>query len=342
MAAYNTVARWLWCCGNLNSAAITVGVSDIVVLLLVTGHFIESELTRDFGLHVVAFCLVVLFLFASTLLLLHGIVKKHNWLLLPWMILHLAAILGTIIFSCVQYGQLQNHRAILFLGSGIQIYFLILVFLHYLEMRASPKADAQDTPDLGEQRKNDCLIDLEMEEKPDNSNLDDSLDPSTPSPFAAKDDTFTQLATTRSAAPLPTPDEVISLSSANCNPDVSSSNSVIPRRTTPWSKSSATLDGGGGSGGCGDSSNGGIGQQQPLLSAAGAKSDSRIAHVDNNFSPFRSKNAAQNGPKMKVFLPNKSASDDEDDDDEDDDNTSDEEQQAALANKSSNLSNNHF
>ena len=54
---------------------------------------------------------------------------------------------------------------------------------------------------------------------------------------------------------------------------------------------------------------------QALLPQA-AKSESKIllAHVDNNFSPFRSKGAAQNGPKMKVFLPTKSSGESADDD----------------------------
>lgn len=58
--------------------------------------------------------------------------------------------------------------------------------------------------DLGESKKNEnCLIDLELEEKPDNS-LDSY----------AKDDTFTQLANRTNGQVLPTPDEVISLCAA--------------------------------------------------------------------------------------------------------------------------------
>ena len=83
-----------------------------------------------------------------------------------------------------------------------QVYFFIIVLLHYVELgqltewpavkREQP--EGQDLPDLGfEHQKNNCLIDLELEEKHDSSrssNQDLSF---------AKDDTFTQLAVMRQA-----------------------------------------------------------------------------------------------------------------------------------------------
>lgn len=308
-------ADLLWCCGNLQTAAITVGVSDIIFLLLATGHFIELNWNQPFGLHLVAFCLVVLFLLASSGLLLHGIVKKHCWLLLPWMVLHLGAILGSVILCSIQFQAMNQWRALLLIGAAIQIYYFLLVFLHYMELREQPRPwdsgrpqpEGQDLTDLpSEQPKNDCLIDLELEEKADH---DDS-----------KDDTFTQLANSRGGVNngciiLPTPDEVISLENVSPSAstskettavEASSSNpSVIPRRSTTW-KSAATL--------------GSIEAAAEPLLLPPAKSDSKIAHVDNNFSPFRSKNAAQNGPKMKVFLP---SAEDSDEDDEDDNSSAD-------------------
>lgn len=310
------LADYLWCCGNLQTAAVTVGVSDIIFLILASGHFVEINWNEPFGLHLVAFALVVLFLLASSGLLLHGIIKKHCWLLLPWMVLHLGAILGSIILCSIQFQAMNQWRALLLLGAAIQIYYFLLVFLHYLELREQPRPwagsgeagrpppEGQDLTDLASERpKNDCLIDLELEEKADH---DDSF---------AKDDTFTQLASrsgVNGGIILPTPDEVITLE--NVSPSASEStkdlgnsseaggNSVIPRRSTAW-KSAVTLD---------------SAVQEPLLLPP-AKSDSKIAHVDNNFSPFRSKNAAQNGPKMKVFLPSKETSSDE----EEDENSSD-------------------
>ena len=103
----------------------------------------------------------------------------------------------------------------------------------------------------------------------------------------------------------PTPEEVIVLDDQfqADQPDTK----IIPRRTIA-SKSSAHLDNNQGEEG---------GTEVPLLPPA--KSEPKISNgfIDNNFSPFRSKNAAQNGPKMKVFLPStkNSFEDDEDEDD---------------------------
>ena len=71
---------------------------------------------------------------------------------------------------------------------------------------------------------------------------------------------------------------------------------AIPRRTA--SKSVANLEQNGGSL-CSSA-------LQPLLPPA--RSEPKIVTgmaptVPNSFSPYRSKNAAQNGPKMKIFLP---------------------------------------
>ena len=75
--------------------------------------------------------------------------------------------------------------------------------------------------------------------------------------------------------------------------------SAIPRRTA--SKSVANLEQNGGGSLCSSSS-----ALQPLLPPA--RSEPKIVTgmaptVPNSFSPYRSKNAAQNGPKMKIFLP---------------------------------------
>ena len=323
----------IWCCGTLQAGAQTAGVTDALLVIMATGHYIEKTWANPFGLHLVAIGLSVLFLLASNLCLLYGIVKKQCWLLLPWMVLHLGAILGVIIWCSIQFDQMESQRFILIFIALAQIYFLFIVFLHYLELRSIPSAWAeargqpegqQDLPDAGDRRPNNCLIDLELEEKPDSRGSD-------PDFSLTKDDTFTQLASSRTSAPngltltpikssisggtLPTPDEVISLpqpppfSSSFEEPRPSEEvSTVIPRRSATSWKSSATLDG----------EKAGP-QLEPLLPPAKSESKILFTQVDNNFSPFRSKNAAQNGPKMKVFLPQGPSSDDDDDDDEDDD-----------------------
>merc|ERR1719273_1272144 len=318
--ASNNCGTLLWCCGSLQTGAIAVGVADLVFIILLLGHYLEMTWEEPFGLGLVAYCLVILFLFASSCLMLHGVLKKQRLLLLPWMVLHLGATVGALIYCGIEFGNMKSLRALLILGATVQIYFFLVVLRHYVELgtlndwpAVREQPEGEDLPDLGEYRKNNCLIDLELEEKPDSSrssNHDLSF---------AKDDTFTQLAATRQAngrlvaggsgvhhggkteMALPTPDEVISLPTPTKEKE--EPNVAIPRRSTAW-KSSAALD-----------EEKAASPDQALLPQA-AKSESKIllAHVDNTFSPFRSKSAAQKGPKMKVFLPNKSSGDSADDD----------------------------
>ena len=110
----------LWCCGNLQSGAVTVGVADLIIIFLLLGQYLESIWTQPFGLELVAFVLVMLFLFASSCLMLHGVLKKQRLLLLPWMVLHLGATVGALIYCGVEFDNLQNKRALFIVGSAVQ------------------------------------------------------------------------------------------------------------------------------------------------------------------------------------------------------------------------------
>ena len=89
----------LWCCGDLKTASISVGVANLITVIMVTAQYIENELyTKKFNIEIVAIFLIALFLLFSSALLLYGTMKKMSWLLLPWMILHLAAVIGSVIF----------------------------------------------------------------------------------------------------------------------------------------------------------------------------------------------------------------------------------------------------
>ena len=57
----------LWCCGNLQTGATTAGVADMILLVMATGHYVESTWGQPFGLHWVALTLIVLFLLLSKL-----------------------------------------------------------------------------------------------------------------------------------------------------------------------------------------------------------------------------------------------------------------------------------
>eukprot|EP00093_Oithona_nana_P011143 11143.XXX_776316_777195_1 [CDS] Oithona nana genome sequencing. len=251
-----------------------------------------------FSIPLVALSLVSFFLIFSNLLMLYGSVKQMHGLLLPWMILHVAAILGTLVFCSVKFHSLSlvGYRSLLILGILIQVYFFALVFLYYQELKVSTDIRAaQDDLNVDTEAEgktpNECLIDLELEEK--------------------ADETFSQLAlrNQESDGSKPIPDEVIILDDHLGGADQPDTK-IIPRRTIA-SKSSAHLN-------QGEQGAAAATVAEPLLPPA--KSEPKISNgfIDNNFSPFRSKNAAQSGPKMKVFLPNKNSFDDDEDDDDDD------------------------
>jgi len=147
------------------------------------------------------------------------------------MVLHLAAVIGSIIFCSIRFEHLQS-RAIPILGTAIQSYFFLLVFGHYVELRKInlnqdvPLADLQAAGGgLNDQAKNRCLIDLEV--------IEEKHDPPDSS-FEKNDDTFTDLAfrgsTNRGrlndSQALPTPDEVIPLVEEANQPAVEDHQSV--------------------------------------------------------------------------------------------------------------------
>jgi hypothetical protein len=327
----------LWCCGSLHTASVAVGVANLVTVIILIGHYVESTMVNgSFSLEVVALLLVALFLAAASMLMIYGSVKKYSWLLLPWLILHFAAVVGSVVFWSIKFHDLRGDRAVPVLGTAIQSYFLLLIFAQYQLLRKLNIEQARDQESGLEDgaKKNKCLIDLEvMEEKPDDRRS---------AMMFSNDDTFTQLAMRGNNClddsaelqqaeaqrfipthRLPTPDEVIMLpeeeeeqevnlsAAARWQSEDSTSNSavtgedqidnidqgtVIPRRTT--SKSVANLDKNGSTGAL----------LQPLLPPAKSEpkimsSATGLTQVANNFSPFRSKSAAQNGPKMKIFLP---------------------------------------
>ena len=166
-----SLSHGLWPCGNLQTAAITASVAEVVAIVLVTANYLEETLSTElFNIHLVALSLVSFFLLFSNLLMLYGTVKQMNSLLLPWLVLHLAAILGTLIFCSIKFKTLVGYRTLLIIGILIQAYFFALVFLYYQELKAANGiATSQDltTPPCEGKKPNECLIDLELEEKAD-------------------------------------------------------------------------------------------------------------------------------------------------------------------------------
>ena len=183
--ASNNCGTLLWCCGSLQSGATAAGVADLIAILLSVVHYVyvESIWTKPFGLGQGVFSIVMLFLFASSCLMLHGVVKKQRLLLLPWMILHQGATIAALIFVAVEFDRIQGPWALLIIGAGIKAYFFLIVLLHFIELgllTQSPalreQPEGQDLPDLGEYRKNNCFIDLELGEKPDDSSRSSNHD----------------------------------------------------------------------------------------------------------------------------------------------------------------------
>ena len=166
-----SISHGLWPCGNLQTASITASVAEVVAIVLVTANYLEATLTNElFNIHIVALSLVSFFLLFSNLLMLYGAVKQMNSLLLPWLVLHLAAILGSLIFCSIKFKTLVGYRTLLIIGILIQAYFFALVFLYYQELKAAcATTTSQDlsTPPCEGKKPNECLIDLELEEKAD-------------------------------------------------------------------------------------------------------------------------------------------------------------------------------
>ena len=175
MKSTKTSKSNLWPCGSLQTAAITASVAEMVAIILVTVSYLEKTLSSQmFSIPLVALSLVSFFLIFSNLLMLYGSVKQMHGLLLPWMILHVAAILGTLVFCSVKFHSLSlvGYRSLLILGILIQVYFFALVFLYYQELKVSTDIRAaQDDLNVDTEAEgktpNECLIDLELEEKAD-------------------------------------------------------------------------------------------------------------------------------------------------------------------------------
>ena len=173
MESTKTSKSHLWPCGSLQTAAITASVAEMVAIILVTVHYLETTLSSQlFSIHLVALSLVSFFLIFSNILMLYGSVKQMHGLLVPWMILHVAAILGTLVFCSMKFHSLVGYRSLLILGILIQAYFFALVFLYYQELKVSTNTRAaQDDLNVATEAEgktpNECLIDLELEEKAD-------------------------------------------------------------------------------------------------------------------------------------------------------------------------------
>ena len=52
--------------------------------------------------------------------MLHGVLKKQRLLLLPWMVLHLGATVGALIYCGVEYDKIEGQRALFIIGSVVQ------------------------------------------------------------------------------------------------------------------------------------------------------------------------------------------------------------------------------
>lgn len=273
----------LWCCGSLQTASVFVGTASLLFTGLFLSQYMERELYQhSFYLSLLAIILCSVFLAASDVALIYGTHKRYPWLLTPWLVLHFVAFVALLVYLSLNFNVLEDQKIPPLAALVMLAYFYALVFAHYMEIRTGNGNASQESK---EGNKDQCLIDLEA-----NANADEN---DTGSNVNKCEDTFTQIALRKNdcslldesgefAVPiLPTPDEVIALPSTDWAFNTSNSKSV------------AHLD------------NLEEEQQQQKLLLPPAKSEPRIlGQVDNTFSPFRSKSgSAQNGPKMKVFLP---------------------------------------
>ena len=104
----NKLQQVVWCCGDLRTGAISIGVTCIVSSILLSLYFIESELQDRFSINIIVVCLLTLFLIVSDVGLVYGATKHYKWLTMPWMGLHLALVIFLVFHMAINYQSMKG------------------------------------------------------------------------------------------------------------------------------------------------------------------------------------------------------------------------------------------
>ena len=136
------IQQVVWCCGDLRTGAISIGVTCIVSSILLSLYFIESELQDKFSIHIVVVCLLTLFLIVSDVGLVYGSCKRYKWLTMPWMGLHLALIIFLVFHMAINYHSMNGNKegaapikSVIIASILVLMYFFTVVVFFYRELR---------------------------------------------------------------------------------------------------------------------------------------------------------------------------------------------------------------
>ena len=135
------IQQVVWCCGDLKTGAISIGVTCIVSSILLSLYYIESELQDTFSMNIVVVCLLTLFLIVSDVGLVYGATKNYKWLIMPWMGLHLALVIFLVFHMAIKYQSMHGKngaapiKSVIIASILALMYFFTVVVLFYRELK---------------------------------------------------------------------------------------------------------------------------------------------------------------------------------------------------------------
>ena len=136
------IQQVVWCCGDLKTGAISIGVTCIVSSILLSLYYIESELQDRFSMNIVVVCLLTLFLIVSDVGLVYGATKNYKWLIMPWMGLHLALVIFLVFHMAINYQSMNGTKngaapikSVIIASILALMYFFTVVVLFYRELK---------------------------------------------------------------------------------------------------------------------------------------------------------------------------------------------------------------
>ncbi len=229
-AALALVSR-AWCCGSLQTGAISVASTNIVSVLLAFLWIVQDlAASAQPFIGVVVSCLVVFLLMVANVCLIYGAIKRKRHMVAPWLVVYAVAMIAIVVACGVKFDEMGKVRAVSVAALVFFAYFYVVVATFYAELRFDAAAAAAEEAvkvvtngnggahcliTLGEGTNDDTFSDLAMRSHPTPSKLDSSAESSGPSANGLRNT-------------LPQPDEVIAIPQAFSMEPQPSSNSEAP------------------------------------------------------------------------------------------------------------------
>ncbi len=94
-----------WCCGSLQTGAVSVGVTCLVTLLLIflwLGQILLEESWHSF-VWLVILCLITFALVVANVCLLAGAVARRKDMIIPWLVLHLPLAVAIVVVCSITF-----------------------------------------------------------------------------------------------------------------------------------------------------------------------------------------------------------------------------------------------